>query len=205
MSKTIKWTDLHSVYLDDYSTSRYGIKAIPFMGDVTGPEYKGQKEGDMITVLKDYELHEIVMSDSRMERRTNTRLIKQGTGHVLIAGLGLGMVLFPLQEKKEITKITVVERSLELIGLIKTAIGDKLSDKIEIVHSDIFEYETDEKYDLIYFDIWNTVDAFNFHEMVKLRKQFKGNLIDSSKEKNIFSWREDDCRYLDALLGTTQH
>ena len=39
---------------------------------------------------------ELVMSDTMMEKDSNRRLIEKARGHVLIGGLGLGMVIWPL-------------------------------------------------------------------------------------------------------------
>ena len=181
------------VYSKHYETGRYDISTVTFDEAFLDREHAGQKHGDKIVKLVDKKLHEIVMSSSKMEQKTNEKVIEKANGKILIAGLGLGMILFQLQEMKNVEKITVVEKSLELISFIKMIVGDKLSEKINIVNSDIFKYETDEKFDLIYFDIWNNVCGDNWEDMIELKMKFKKNISSKPKRDYIFSWRERDC------------
>src|SRR5512138_844997 len=50
----------------------------------------------------------LMMSDTRMERRTNLGVVVNAEGSVLIAGLGVGLILVPIMAKAEVTSITVV-------------------------------------------------------------------------------------------------
>ena len=72
---------------------------------------------------------------------------------VLVAGLGLGLIPNELSEVNKCSKIDVVEISQEVIDY-NISSGHLPSD-INIIKSDIFEYSTEEKYDLIIIDtIW---------------------------------------------------
>ena len=72
---------------------------------------------------------------------------------VLVAGLGIGMIPYELSEVNNCSIIDVVEISQEVIDY-NISSGHLPSD-INIIKSDIFEYSTEEKYDLIIIDtIW---------------------------------------------------
>jgi hypothetical protein len=59
-------------------------------------------------------------------------------GHVILTGLGLGIVATWLSDKPEVTKITVVENNIHLINYFKTY-GD-LPNKVELIHEDADRY-----------------------------------------------------------------
>lgn len=72
---------------------------------------------------------------------------------VLIAGLGFGLIPQTLSEVNKCSKIDVVEIDQEIIDY--NISSGHLNSDIGIIKSDIFEYITDEKYDLIIIDtIW---------------------------------------------------
>jgi hypothetical protein len=54
---------------------------------------------------------DVVMSNTPMEIRTCMDFIERATGHVLINGLGLGMVLNAVLMKADVTHVTVIERA----------------------------------------------------------------------------------------------
>ena len=73
---------------------------------------------------------------------------------VLIAGLGFGLIPQTLSEVNNCSKIDVVEIDQEIIDY--NISSGHLSSDIVIIKSDIFEYITNEKYDLIIIDtIWD--------------------------------------------------
>lgn len=112
----------------------------------------------------------LMMSDTPMEQRTNRQVIRQAHGHVLIAGLGLGMILHPIAAKPEVTKVTVVEMSPDVVKLV----GPYLPKKVEVVEADIFEWKPVKgtKFSTIYHDIWPYVTLDNLPEMIKLHRRF---------------------------------
>ena len=60
----------------------------------------------------------IVMSNTPDEIRDHYEIIHRAEGHVLLAGLGLGVVLQEIANKKEVKKITVIEKSEDVIKLV---------------------------------------------------------------------------------------
>jgi spermidine synthase len=159
-------------------------------------EYRGQKEGDVITVLHDKKKREIVMSDSVMEKRTNLDFIEDANGDVLIAGLGLGMIVLAIQDKKDVDNITIVEIDNNLKNLVMQGLKEKLSDKVEIVICDINEFEPKKKYDSVYCDIWNNIDSDNWVEMKKLTRKFKKFVNRDNERAFLNHWRKKDVQRL---------
>lgn len=128
---------------------------------------------------------EILMTNTQLEIRTHEEAIKQSKGNILVAGLGLGMFLTAIKNKKDVDKIIVVEKSKEVIEMIGKYYNDS---KIEIINEDIFNFNTDMKFDLIWLDIWSYLDKENLKEMNYLRKKFSLN------SDNILCWSENILR-----------
>lgn len=126
----------------------------------------------------------MMMSDTRMERITNRDFIYNAHGDVFIAGLGVGLILHNLKEKVEkgeVTSITVIEISQDVIDLVSKYYSDM---NIKYICGDVLEYKPkkDEKYDTIYFDIWPVVCEENLDDMRKL------SYIWRSHKKTKESW-----------------
>jgi predicted membrane-bound spermidine synthase len=114
---------------------------------------------------------EIMMSDTEMERRTNLEIVHRAHGRVLIAGLGLGVILVPILAKEGVTEVVVIERHQDMIDLIAPRFDDP---KLRIIHADVNEWrqERDERFDIIYFDIWPDISTANIPEMARLHRSF---------------------------------
>lgn len=116
---------------------------------------------------------ECIMSNTPMEKRTNREVINKANGDVLIAGLGLGLILLPIQEKENVKSITVVEKSNDIIKLVGNQLD--LNNKVKIINDDIFTYESklsnNTKFDTIYFDIWNEINKTIYEEQMLYLKE----------------------------------
>lgn len=137
----------------------------------------------------------ILMSDTPMERRTNQEFLQRATGDVLIAGLGIGMIVFPLLFRESITSITVIEYAQEVIDLI----GPQLerypnSGVLNIIQADALEWRPPRgtKYDTMYFDIWPYIGEGNWPEMVKLHRSYGQRK--RTPDSFMDSWRRKECR-----------
>ena len=118
---------------------------------------------------------QVLMSDTHAERYTNREIVEKAYGDVLIAGLGLGMILCPILKKEEVTNVTVVEISEEVITLVEPHIRDHLGEagsKLSIVKADIFDYTPTRKYDVIYFDILGDYSGDEYPDTKKLHKRY---------------------------------
>lgn len=144
----------------------------------------------------DVEHNNLLMSDTPMERRTNSDLLRAAKGDVLIAGLGFGMVLWPLLHKEEVTSITVIELHPEIIKMIEpifAPLADECSVKLDIVCDSIFDWKIPKgaMWDTIYFDIWNDICGDNYEEMKTLHRRFS---LKRPPGGWIGSWRKADVR-----------
>ena len=79
----------------------------------------------------------VVMSDTSMEKRTNSRFCTDAHGDVLIGGLGIGMILLSIQDKQSVKSITVIEKHQEVIDMVAPQLP--LNDKVKIIQGDVYE------------------------------------------------------------------
>jgi len=114
----------------------------------------------------------VVMSNTPMEYRTNSPIIHRAKGTVLLNGLGLGMVLTAILEKKEVECVIVVEIDPDVIDLVGTHFADNL--KCAFVCEDAFAYTPPkgQRYDAVWHDIWTDICGNNLTEMTRLKRKY---------------------------------
>lgn len=115
----------------------------------------------------------LMMSDTHHERMTNATAVRMARGRVLIAGLGLGWILHPILAKPEVTSVTVVEMSADVIALVAPSLA-KYGDRLRIVHSDIhlwLRVRDTGTWDTIYFDIWGDICTDDLREHAALNRR----------------------------------
>ena len=89
--------------------------------------------------------------------------IRQAFGKVLTYGLGLGYFAFMAACKEEVTSVTIVERSADVIELFETWLLPHFpcKEKLRIVCDDAFTYAENvapkESFDFVFADIWHDV------------------------------------------------
>lgn len=142
----------------------------------------------------------LVMSDTPMEINTNREFVDKAHGHVLVGGLGLGLIIASICEKPEVRSITVVEKEQEVIELVgNSGILDKTKCNITVDVGDILIWRPPEGdlYDTIYFDIWDEICEDNNVEMKRLHRVFWRYLNrKENPESWMTSWRLSDVRRL---------
>jgi hypothetical protein len=116
---------------------------------------------------------ETMMSDTEMEKASNREFVRMAKGDVLIAGLGIGLIIWPIINKPEVTSIIVVEKYLDVITLVSKHVAHH---KLTIIQEDIFNWKTKRMFDTIYFDIWPTISTDNLDEMATLNRKFARRL-----------------------------
>jgi len=109
-----------------------------------------------------YSTDKAVMTNSEREKQSNLEFVEQAKGDVLIAGLGIGLILLPIQNKKEVNRIDVVEKYEEVIDLVAEQLP--LNHKVNIINDDIYKFQPEIKYDTIYFDTFPTTPASLLNE-----------------------------------------
>lgn len=115
--------------------------------------------------------HNIWMSDTPMEFETNKRGIKLAKGNVLECGIGIGLFTYFASKKKNVKKITIVEKQKDVIDLTYPVIKNK---KTNVINSDISDYLkiTKEKFDMIHIDIWADILPYKeFQPLINLAKK----------------------------------
>lgn len=127
---------------------------------------------------------ELMMTDAPHEAHSNRDIIEGAKGNVLIAGLGLGMILIPILLKQKVKTVTVIEKSQGVIRLVgprllawrehQGVIGAKPA-PLTIVHGDIETWEPPLplKWDVIYLDIWPTIDTRNLPQIARLKRKYR--------------------------------
>ena len=111
------------------------------------------------------------------EVETMREPISKSRGNVLTLGLGLGYFAFHASEKPEVERVTVVERSRDVIEIFKTYLLPQFphADKIEIVEADAFQYMQKELprrgFDYVFADLWH--DASDGLEMYRKLKKYE--------------------------------
>ena len=113
----------------------------------------------------------VVMSDTPDERRDHTFAAIKAKGHVLINGLGLGMVLGAILGKPEVERVTVVEIDPDVIALVGPHYA---CDRLEIVAASAYDYAPPKgvRYGAIWHDIWDGFCTDNLPQMTKLKRKY---------------------------------
>lgn len=138
-----------------------------------------------------------MMSDVPMEKATNQNFLNNANGNVLIGGLGIGLIIFPLLNDESIKSITVVELDKGLIDIVGPIIKEyDINNKVKIINADIFQSINDfedSSLDAIYFDIWPRIIGENFPEMEKLNSLYECKLNKENDNSFMDSWCYDHC------------
>ena len=130
---------------------------------------------------------EVVMSDTSMEKRTNMDFCFNAHGDVLIGGLGIGMIILAIQDRPDVRSITVLEKYQDVIDLVANDLP--LNDKVRIINADVFDWRPEKgtKYNCIYMDIWNYINAEVYKkEMVPLTRKYSHYLISKDEDPKRF-------------------
>lgn len=113
----------------------------------------------------------IIMSDTPDELRDLREFRYQATGAVLINGLGLGIATCMALGKPEVTSVTVIELSQDVINLVAPHIIDS---RLTIIQADAYTYlpKKGTKFDVVWHDIWDTICADNLEGMKRLHRKY---------------------------------
>jgi spermidine synthase len=136
----------------------------------------------------------VMMTDTDMERATNLELIRQAKGHVLVGGLGLGMVVFALLAKKpKIHSLTVLEYNPDVMELVCRHLPK--DPRLSVIDADGFTWKRrrlDPKFNTIYMDIWPNVGGNYGSKVAQLREHYQPML---SPKGWMGDWQTEYHRY----------
>ena len=129
----------------------------------------------------------LVMTDTPAEMRDHGWAVRMAKGSCLISGLGIGMVLKNILLKPEVTDVTVVEISQDLIDLVAPCYPDE---RVTFVCADIVTWKPPKgkRYDMVWHDIWDNICADNLPEMQKLHRRY------GRKSAWQGSWCKEECQ-----------
>lgn len=118
----------------------------------------------------------LIMSDTPDEMRDHRYAVHRAKDHVLINGLGIGMVLGAILKKPEVTKVTVVEICSDLIALVGPHYAN--DQRVEIINADAYTYQPPKgvRYAAVWHDIWDDIwddlCSANLPLMTKLKRKY---------------------------------
>lgn len=97
-------------------------------------------------------------------------------GHVLITGLGLGMVVESMLRApgSRVERVTVVERSPDVIRLVAPHLERLFGDRLRVVRADAFAWETDDRFTVAWHDVWPSPYGDEVRaQMARLEERFR--------------------------------
>lgn len=156
-----------------WSVERFEVtKREASMGNIYAMMHgRGSIKPGLYTRLK-HERRGLVMSDTPDEMRDHYSAVIHAKNHVLINGLGIGMVLAAILKKKEVARITVVEICPDLIALVGPHYATE--PRVEIINADAFAYQPPKgvRYGAVWHDIWDELCGDNLESMTKLKRKY---------------------------------
>jgi len=145
---------------------------------------------------------ETVMVDDPLHYHGMRLLASASEGHVLTAGLGLGLYTIFLQQNPKVKTITVVEISEDVKNLILPMISKYITKPTKVVIDDIFNYLDKAKdYDTIMLDIWvsDQPNPAIFGEMMYAYKTFSN----ANPNAKVYIWGSRDPKINPASRGVS--
>jgi len=133
------------------------------------------------------------MTDLPCEQAQADRLARGIHGRVLVTGLGLGYVAQRLALRRNVERVTVVEKERDVIELVANHLRGRK--KIHIVEADAFEFVDNsvERYDFAYHDIWQSDGEGTFFDVVVVLREMTARLVPHANG-NVRCWNEDVMR-----------
>jgi len=121
---------------------------------------------------------QLVMSDTFAEIRDHMDLYLNAEGHILLAGLGLGVAAKMAVAQGEVKSLTIIENSVDVIKLVAAHL--KLKPAPHIFLADIFTWKPHERFaelgikqfDYAWFDIWDDFNEDFIAEKQKLYRRY---------------------------------
>ena len=128
-----------------------------------------------------------VMSDTPAEQQDLWEPVREATGSCLINGLGIGLLLKNILIKSDVTDVTVVEISQELLDMVSPHYNDQ---RVTFICCDAYEYQPPKgkRYNMVWHDIWDNICSDNLDDMDRLHKKY-GRLTSWQG-----SWCQEQCK-----------
>jgi len=127
-----------------------------------------EEPNDEYTFLCQKNPNSIVMADTYHEYSEHNHLWKNASGHVLIGGLGLGLVNKFLLDSDLVDHVTIIEKNQEVIDMVWPHCPK--SSKFTLIKADIEKYDPDTCWDYAWFDTYiygNSLTHTEYKNMIK--------------------------------------
>jgi hypothetical protein len=113
----------------------------------------------------------IIMSNTPSEMRDLYEFRRRVTGDVLINGLGLGIATQIALATPEVSTVTVIEISENVIQLVAPHIADH---RVTVIHDDAFKWSPSKgkRWNVVWHDIWDDICADNLEHMARLYRRY---------------------------------
>jgi hypothetical protein len=156
------------------------------MGFASGYWSGPQPVRDMAALVRS---GEIWMSISPLEIESQEIGIRHARGHVLIHGLGMGWAAAACAFRPEVTRVTVVERDPEVLGLHRTLdvfaqLPALAAAKLSVTEGDAFDYAPESPVDLLMPDIWPLLVSDGRLDEVR-------EMQSKAKAQNVYFWGQE--------------
>ena len=114
----------------------------------------------------------IIMSNTPAEIRDHLSFIWKAKKGKNILINGLGVALTEILKSDVVEKVTIIEKSQDVIKLTAPTFLD--DPRVEIIHADAFEWKPPKgaRYDAVWHDIWDNICSNNLPEMTKLHRKY---------------------------------
>lgn len=126
---------------------------------------KNENHDSYTVLLKDsVNTYMPIMQDSEAEYNAHQWLWDNATGDVLIGGLGIGLVNEVLIDNDDITSVTIVENSQDVIDLVWEHCAK--DDRFTLIQEDLetWDIPIDSSWDIAWLDTWLTDNTLNMKE-----------------------------------------
>jgi ribosomal protein S18 acetylase RimI-like enzyme len=154
-ARNFPWQGLHVPIYRPATLGNWSLKKVKQVAQF-GYFQDWQGQGDIDAF---YYAEQTWMSNARDEVDSQTPHIAAAFGHTVLMGAGMGIALFNLLSKPDVTRVTLIERDPQVIELLRQSTDFETwpgIGKLRIVITDALAYLPDLPVDHLYVDIWAT-------------------------------------------------
>lgn len=132
----------------------------------------GRRYIDEGTYMGLFRGREVVMSSTPAEIADLYGLFDHAYGRVLVNGLGLGVALAGVLANREVTAVTVIESSPDVIQLVGPTFTN--DPRVTIIEANAFEYQPPRgaRYEAVWHDIWDNICTDNLKGITQLKRRY---------------------------------
>lgn len=136
------------------------------------------------------------MSVTPMERESQFFHAIAASGHTVIMGLGMGMLLYNVIRKEEVIQVTVVEKNPEVVELLPEITDFENwegAEKVEFVIEDARKWKPNSTVDVLLVDIWpNLGDEQLRPDLIRIQRNVQAAEVAAwGQELDFATWLKD--------------